>query len=73
MKQRIYGLETEYAIKHYPKDSPDIKRKLLSEADLFELLGRALRREKVPRLAENKHSTNGYRSEKFWARRTIAS
>ncbi|MFC2172647.1 proteasome accessory factor PafA2 family protein [Acidobacteriota bacterium] len=62
MKQRIYGLETEYAIKHYPKDSPDLKRKLLSEADLFELLGRALRRENIPRLAENKHSTNGYRS-----------
>src|SRR5688572_17920233 len=65
MRNRIYGLETEYAIKHYPDEGSDLKRKLLAEADLFELLNRALRRENIPRLAENKHSSDGYRSSLY--------
>src|SRR5436190_6594871 len=65
MRNRIYGVETEYAIKHYPDERSDLKRKLLAEADLFELLNRALRRENIPRLAENKHSSDGYRSSLY--------
>lgn len=79
MRNRIYGLETEYAIKHYPDDKTDLKRKLLAEADLFELLNRALRSEQIPRLAENKHSSDGYRSslygygDRTQADRTVAN
>jgi hypothetical protein len=65
MRNRIFGLETEYAIKHYPDEGTDLKRKLLAEADLFELLNRALRRQDIPRLAENKHSSDGYRSSLY--------
>jgi hypothetical protein len=64
MKNRIYGIEVEYAIKHYPTESQE-KKRFLSEADLFELLNKALKIYGIPRLVENKHSSDGYRTSLY--------
>ena len=57
MRNRIFGVETEYAIKHYPDEGSDLKRKLLAEADLFELLNRAAscERERRTPISETRH------------------
>ena len=52
MKKRIYGLETEYAIIHYPEGAEPSQVRILSEADMFELISTVMTKRNYVRLSE---------------------
>jgi len=52
MKQRIYGLETEYAIIHYPSAEAIAQDRILSEADIFEMISSHMSKHNYVRLSE---------------------
>jgi len=59
MYQRIYGLETEFAIKHYPENLSQGKNKVLSETGIFEILNSVLEELEYQRLAEHRYISSG--------------
>ena len=59
MYQRIYGLETEFAIKHYPDTTGQGKNKVLSETGIFEILNSVLEELDYRCLAEHRYISSG--------------
>ena len=59
MRQRIFGLETEFAIKHYPENSANGRGKALSETGIFEILNSVLEELNYTRLAEHRYISSG--------------
>ncbi len=59
MRKRIYGLEIEFAVKHYP-DGPDSqKRRTLRGSNMFDVLNTALENEKFIKLYEKRYCPSG--------------
>jgi hypothetical protein len=59
MRRRIYGLEVEYAVKHYPEGPDTQKKRVLRGSNMFDVLNTALENERFVKLYEKRYCPSG--------------